>query len=172
MTTSLTDHRLYANAGLAPMLLRHHAARLSSTVTLTDRAADQSYRLSSRTRPLRTLNCGLVSRTSAESYSQQCRAYATGAEKKTNIAVLGGGITGLATAYFLTQEFPHAKISLFESKEDLGGWVKSEKVKVPGGEVIFESGPRSLRPAPPAGTLTLKLVCSFSTFTCRGQSWC
>jgi len=72
--------------------------------------------------------------------------------------VLGGGITGLATAYFLTQEFPNVKISLFESKEELGGWVKSDKISVGDGEVMFESGPRSLRPAPPAGTLALKLV--------------
>jgi len=86
------------------------------------------------------------------------RTYASTTEKKPTIAVLGGGITGLATAYFLTQEFPNAKISLFESKEELGGWVKSDKINVGDGEVMFESGPRSLRPAPPAGTLALKLV--------------
>lgn len=87
-----------------------------------------------------------------------CRTFASLAEEQPNIAVLGGGITGLASAYFLTQEFPNAKITLFEAKETLGGWVKSTKIDVGHGEVMFESGPRSLRPQAPAGTLALKLV--------------
>jgi hypothetical protein len=91
-------------------------------------------------------------------WHRQCRTFASVAEKQPNIAVLGGGITGLASAYFSSQEFPNAKITLFEAKETLGGWVKSTKVDVGDGEVMFESGPRSLRPQAPAGTIALKLV--------------
>lgn len=75
-----------------------------------------------------------------------------------NVAVLGGGITGLATAHYLSKEFPSAKITLYESKDTLGGWMKSKVMDVGDGEVIFESGPRSLRPQAPNGTLSLRLV--------------
>lgn len=62
------------------------------------------------------------------------------------IAVLGGGLTGLCTAYHLACNIPHAKITLFEKTERVGGWLDSEIVEVDDGEVLFEWGPRSLRP--------------------------
>lgn len=76
------------------------------------------------------------------------------------IAVLGAGITGLTTAYLLADTFPKLRITLVESKDTLGGWVRSKKVDVGDGEVIFEQGPRSLRPQPPNGTLALRIVCA------------
>lgn len=76
----------------------------------------------------------------------------------TDVAVLGGGITGLVSAYYLSKEFPNARIVLFEGSPRLGGWVKSEKVDVGNGSVIFEQGPRSLRPSIPNGLITLDLV--------------
>lgn len=75
-----------------------------------------------------------------------------------DVAILGGGITGLATAHYLSEEYPDAKITLYESKPHLGGWMNSKAVDVGDGEVIFESGPRSLRPQAPNGTLALRLV--------------
>ena len=36
------------------------------------------------------------------------------------IAVLGGGITGLASAYFLSRDLPNAKITLFDSFSRIG----------------------------------------------------
>ena len=83
-----------------------------------------------------------------------------------NIAILGGGITGLATAYHLAQKIPHAKISVFErgSGENYryGGWVDSERINVgPDQEVLFEWGPRSLRPdLEGPGLATMYLVCA------------
>ncbi|KAL9113547.1 MAG: hypothetical protein Q9227_002285 [Pyrenula ochraceoflavens] len=62
-----------------------------------------------------------------------------------NIAVVGGGVTGLATTFHLLRQLPSARITLFESSPRLGGWIKSEKVSVKGGHVIFENGPRTLR---------------------------
>lgn len=76
----------------------------------------------------------------------------------TDVAVLGGGITGLVSAYYLSKEFPNAKIVLFEGSSRLGGWVRSEKVDVGNGSVIFEQGPRNLRPSIPNGLITLDLV--------------
>ncbi|PIL23121.1 hypothetical protein GSI_14430 [Ganoderma sinense ZZ0214-1] len=72
-----------------------------------------------------------------------------------SIAVLGGGISGLSTAFHLARRFPvHSgtRITLVESSERLGGWMKSERVAVKDSvgqeaNVVLESGPRTLRPA-------------------------
>jgi hypothetical protein len=64
-----------------------------------------------------------------------------------DIGILGGGITGLSTALWLAIEIPDARITIHEQSNRLGGWIDSEVVKVTGGEVLFEWGPRSLRPA-------------------------
>lgn len=76
-----------------------------------------------------------------------------------NIAVIGGGVSGLATAFNLTQDIPNAKITIYEKKEKLGGWVDSEQVEVDDGSVLFEWGPRTLRPDLQGnGMATLQLV--------------
>lgn len=63
-------------------------------------------------------------------------------------AILGGGITGLTTAYYLTQFYPTAKITIYESNNRLGGWVDTEKVQVRSKgkdeTVVFERGPRTV----------------------------
>lgn len=75
-----------------------------------------------------------------------------------NVAVLGGGISGLASAYFLSQKLPRAKVVLYESSSRLGGWISSEKVDVGNGTVLFEQGPRSIRPHTIGAKVTLGLV--------------
>lgn len=78
-----------------------------------------------------------------------------------NIAVLGGGITGLATAFELSRTVPGAKITIYETAKRLGGWMDSEIVPVDGGEVVFEWGPRTLRhTGDGSGVATVNLVCS------------
>lgn len=74
-----------------------------------------------------------------------------------DVGVLGGGITGLASAYYLTRELPNAKVTLYESKENIGGWLQSHRVPVKDGTVLFEAGPRTLRPQS-NGVLTASLV--------------
>ena len=92
------------------------------------------------------------------------RPYATtsSASDKTigppSIAVLGGGITGLASAYFISRDIPLAKVTLFEASSRLGGWLHSKSVDVGTGNVVFEQGPRNLRPTMPNGLITLNLV--------------
>lgn len=66
-------------------------------------------------------------------------------EDRKNIAILGGGITGLATAHYLTKTLRNAHITVYEAKPQLGGWLQSKRVEVPGGNVLFEQGPRTLR---------------------------
>ncbi|TAQ89225.1 hypothetical protein B7494_g2436 [Chlorociboria aeruginascens] len=43
---------------------------------------------------------------------------------RKHIAVLGGGISGLSTAYYITRMLPEAKVTLYEGSERLGGWLQ------------------------------------------------
>ncbi|KAK5710663.1 oxygen-dependent protoporphyrinogen oxidase [Elasticomyces elasticus] len=72
------------------------------------------------------------------------RLYST--NEPHNIAILGAGITGLSTAYYLTQSLPSANITLYESSPRIGGWLSSHRVPVKDGTILFEAGPRTLRP--------------------------
>lgn len=93
----------------------------------------------------------------------QPRAHPNPAAKE--IAVLGGGVTGLSAAYNLANSIPHANITVYEKSERVGGWIDSEVVPVNGGEVLFEWGPRSLRPSiQGAGWATINLLGSFTSF--------
>ena len=80
----------------------------------------------------------------------------------TDVAVLGGGITGLTSAFYLSQAFPSAKITVFETSDRFGGWVRSSKLDVGGKDVYFEHGPRTLRPNDTNALATLDLVCPIS----------
>lgn len=62
------------------------------------------------------------------------------------IAVLGAGVTGLTTAFHLSRTVPNARITILEATSRIGGWINSERIAVDGGEILFEWGPRSLRP--------------------------
>lgn len=68
-----------------------------------------------------------------------------------HIAVLGGGLTGLSAAFHLSRRLPASRITLIERNKELGGWVKSKRVTLPGkGTVLLEAGPRTLRPNAPS----------------------
>lgn len=89
------------------------------------------------------------------------RSYATSstiAQPSNEIAVLGGGITGLASAFYLTKELPDAKITIYEASDTLGGWLRTKHIDVGNGSILFEQGPRTLRAGTPAGTLTVSMV--------------
>ena len=78
----------------------------------------------------------------------------------SRISVLGGGLTGLSSAFHLSRRFPHAKVTLLERSLRIGGWVDSERVQVKDGEgneaeMLLERGPRTLRPN---GKAVLELV--------------
>ena len=81
--------------------------------------------------------------------------------RANHIAVLGGGISGLASACFLAKELPHAKVTIFEKSNRLGGWLESSIHEIGGpngGRVVFENGPRTLRHDVWAGFCTRELV--------------
>ena len=85
------------------------------------------------------------------------------AQINQDVAILGGGITGLASAFYLSSIDPHTKVTLYESGPRLGGWLHSTSVDVGNGKVVFEQGPRNLRPSVPNGLVTLDLVRAHST---------
>ncbi|KAJ1737783.1 oxygen-dependent protoporphyrinogen oxidase [Coemansia sp. Benny D160-2] len=62
------------------------------------------------------------------------------------ISVLGGGISGLSAAWYLSQRLPPTvKVQLIEGSSRLGGWVRSEIRQAGGASFLAEKGPRTLR---------------------------
>ncbi|KAH8198627.1 hypothetical protein TruAng_007217 [Truncatella angustata] len=123
----------------APLSKLHRAVRGLSCLAL------------GRTQPLRLAQ---VQRLSAVGGSP--RAYATVAkahdEDKSQpprqIAVLGGGLTGLTAAHYLARHATNAHITLYEGDDRLGGWIDGKRVRVSGGdgeEVLMQRGARMLR---------------------------
>ncbi|CDO71108.1 hypothetical protein BN946_scf184844.g112 [Trametes cinnabarina] len=72
-----------------------------------------------------------------------------------SVTIVGGGLSGLASAFHLSRRFPASsgtRITLIEKSNRLGGWVQSEKARISDrygrqADVLLESGPRTLRPA-------------------------
>jgi oxygen-dependent protoporphyrinogen oxidase len=70
---------------------------------------------------------------------------------QANVAVLGGGLTGLSAAYHLARRNPHVHVTLYEKTPRLGGWVRSERVELDDldgnrASLVLEAAPRTLRP--------------------------
>jgi oxygen-dependent protoporphyrinogen oxidase len=86
------------------------------------------------------------------------RLYSTHSDRNPDIAILGAGISGLASAYYLLRDHPNAKITVYEASDRLGGWLQSHRAPVRDGSVLFEGALRTIRPAV-NGALTLQLVC-------------
>ncbi|KAG0042389.1 oxygen-dependent protoporphyrinogen oxidase [Gryganskiella cystojenkinii] len=81
---------------------------------------------------------------------------------RTHIAVIGGGISGLSAAWYLAKTAPsNVAITLLESSKRTSGWLHSDRVEDPahpGGTILLERGPRSLRPQGISGLNTLEMV--------------
>ncbi|EFQ96875.1 protoporphyrinogen oxidase [Nannizzia gypsea CBS 118893] len=77
---------------------------------------------------------------------QQLRASSTAGQQGQGkqIAVVGGGITGLTTAFHLASQ-PKTQVTLYEKSNKLGGWMQSDIVDTGDGNVVFEHGPRTLQ---------------------------
>ncbi|KAI2622450.1 Protoporphyrinogen oxidase [Hypoxylon sp. NC1633] len=75
------------------------------------------------------------------------------------IAIVGGGITGLATAYYASKRYPSASISLFESSSRFGGVIESAHVPIGrDNTVVCERGPRTLRANAPRAPVMYDLI--------------
>ncbi|XP_078143493.1 protoporphyrinogen oxidase [Centroberyx gerrardi] len=71
------------------------------------------------------------------------------------VAVLGGGIGGLAASYYLSKSSQVTKVILLESSGRYGGWLWSTRRS---DGAVFEHGPRAIRPAGAVGCNTLNMV--------------
>lgn len=138
---------LTSPTSLASLAMRHLVARRFNSCASLRRSGSSSSLLASPTRtPL------LLSRLLPHALGRSCdsrRSYASGGALNADFAVVGGGLTGLATAYYLAKKLPPSvNITLYEAGDRLGGWVRSERhpVDLGGkkGSVLFERGPRSL----------------------------
>lgn len=67
------------------------------------------------------------------------------------IAVIGGGLSGLATAFYLKRFSPDASVLLFESSSRLGGVIGTEYVELPEhGRFVIDHGADMFATEPPA----------------------
>lgn len=69
----------------------------------------------------------------------------------SSTVVLGGGIAGLSAAYYLRNSAP----ILIEGSSRLGGWIHTNRRE---NGILFEQGPRTIRPAGVPGVNTLNLI--------------
>ena len=75
--------------------------------------------------------------------------------KGKEIVVLGGGISGLATSYFLRELNPSiSKITILEANGRMGGWIETATLQ---DTYLMENGARGFRPAF-NGAETLNLI--------------
>jgi protoporphyrinogen/coproporphyrinogen III oxidase len=73
-----------------------------------------------------------------------------------SVSVLGGGIGGLSAAYYLSlSQNISQQIKLYEASARFGGWIYSKKIR---DGIVFETGPRSLRPVGEVGLTSLDLI--------------
>ncbi|MCC9599234.1 protoporphyrinogen oxidase [Stieleria sp. JC731] len=66
------------------------------------------------------------------------------------VAVIGGGISGLTTAFYLRQLRPDSQFTLFESSPRLGGVIGTEVVDVSEGRFVIDHGADMFATDPPA----------------------
>uniref|UniRef100_A0A8D2J6Z4 L-amino-acid oxidase n=1 Tax=Varanus komodoensis TaxID=61221 RepID=A0A8D2J6Z4_VARKO len=71
------------------------------------------------------------------------------------VAVLGGGVSGLAACFYLARSSQVPKVILLEGGNHLGGWIRSTRTE---NGATFEHGPRGIRPAGAVGRNTLLMV--------------
>ncbi|KAM0787852.1 hypothetical protein ACM66B_003905 [Microbotryomycetes sp. NB124-2] len=82
------------------------------------------------------------------------------------VAVIGGGLSGLASAYYVIKGLPSTlrrstSVVVYEKSSRLGGWCHSvdmDPQKEGPGRIVFETGPRSIRPSGAAGWLTIDMA--------------
>ncbi|CAF3330585.1 unnamed protein product [Rotaria socialis] len=71
-------------------------------------------------------------------------------QKIPTIGIVGGGIAGLTSAYYLSQKvarskIPHLRILLLERSSRFGGWIQSNQLEPKYDSHVFELGARTIR---------------------------
>ncbi|KAI1501796.1 hypothetical protein F5X99DRAFT_381717 [Biscogniauxia marginata] len=135
---------VYSNTSHGPLRVPRPATKLPSmrrlSTLLVANAALQ-----------RSIGSRELSRRSARIARGRRQSYATikASDGTTrNIAILGGGITGLTTAHYLVRHATNVHITIYEAANRLGGWIDAEHVSLGKGnrsDVLLQRGPRMLR---------------------------
>lgn len=78
-----------------------------------------------------------------------------------NIAIIGGGISGLSTAHYLLRRATQhgiklGNVYLLEGRDKFGGWLQTKPLK--NQDAYFELGPRTINLASKAGINAIALV--------------
>jgi len=123
----------------------YSGARLSRLQTCRFRlSSSSSFKLQACCSPRRYATVG-----SDDSYSPSSSDFKLARQPPQNVAVLGGGITGLTAAFYLRRDLPDSSnVTLYEANDRLGGWIQSVHVPVKGQEdqkIRFETGPRMIK---------------------------
>ncbi|KAA8899651.1 hypothetical protein FN846DRAFT_909552 [Sphaerosporella brunnea] len=90
--------------------------------------------------------------------STRCAFTDDSQQRPKSVAILGGGITGLSAAWYMTKFAPAVPVTVFEKSSRLGGWLRSKRVEYDGGSVLFEEGPRTLRSWSIPGLATIDMI--------------
>jgi protoporphyrinogen/coproporphyrinogen III oxidase len=72
------------------------------------------------------------------------------------IVIVGGGIAGLAAAYYATKKFSNVQITLIESSDRWGGKITTDRVSFDDGQFIIEGGPDTFLATKPYATALCK----------------
>ncbi len=72
------------------------------------------------------------------------------------IVIVGGGIAGLAAAYYARKKTPDAQVTLIESSDRWGGKITTDRVSFDEGQFIIEGGPDTFLATKPYATALCK----------------
>lgn len=67
---------------------------------------------------------------------------------QNKVAIIGGGMAGVAAAYYINKYDPNAQITLFEKEHALGGNAQSVKIENFGKDVMVDLGPQYFTKGP------------------------
>jgi len=71
---------------------------------------------------------------------------------KRDIVIVGGGIAGLAAAYYARKRSPDSQITVLESDARWGGKITTERAEFDGGSFVIEGGPDTFLATKPYAT--------------------
>ncbi|KAF1957964.1 Protoporphyrinogen oxidase [Byssothecium circinans] len=91
--------------------------------------------------------------------TQRLHTHRSNTEEPRRIAIIGGGITGLTTAYYSAKQYPSAQLTLFESKKEFGGVIESRAIHLKDGTTaLCQLGPKTLRANAPRAIVMVDLI--------------
>jgi oxygen-dependent protoporphyrinogen oxidase len=71
---------------------------------------------------------------------------------KRRIVIVGGGIAGLAAAYYASKRSPDSRITVLESDSRWGGKITTDRVELEDGSFVIEGGPDTFLATKPFAT--------------------